>query len=363
MRATYESLAAAVQLAAFDPQAWLNATAEMAAFCGGRVGNIIAADGQGRIVLNPISGVSRDFLDELGDRSGQTEHNPRVRAALSRPLMTPYTDDEILSKGQRERHEIYDVFDRGDTGFASSVLLYRQPGFLAGVAVGSPHQGRDGCPHHHERLNQCAVLIRDAIRFRIILEDRSLESLTNGLEAMQLGAFLCRDDGFVLRATAEGEALLWPGDRLKLRDGRLTAAAARQDADLQTALVQALRDSGRACRTLIVTDKEGERPMTLDIARLPTDPFTLGFSPKLMVVARARPERTVTGAEALRRTYGLTAAETEVAASLAAGEAPEDIARQRQVSLDTVRAQVRSIYSKTGVTRATKLVRLLEGLS
>ncbi|MBW3560061.1 MAG: helix-turn-helix transcriptional regulator [Proteobacteria bacterium] len=363
MQASYEDVVKAVQMAAFDSAAWLEATERVTAFCGARVGNLIAGDERGRLTLNTLSNVSQDFVVELGQRAGDPADNPRVRAALTRPLLDPYTDDEILSPGQRERHDLYEVFDRGDTGFASALVLYRQPGFLAGIAIGSPHHGRDGCPHDHERLRRCGILIRDAMRIQIALEQRGLEAMATGLDALKLGAFLCRNDGHVLRTTLEGEALLRRADRLCLREGRLSAAASGYEAQLQSAIRAAVVDQSRVCQTLIITDVDGADAMTIDVSRLPTDAYALAFSPAVLVTARAIGGRTSSGAAAARKAYGLTAAETDVAAALAAGQAPEDIAAARGVSLETIRAQIRSIYGKTGVTRVSKLVRLVEGLA
>jgi DNA-binding CsgD family transcriptional regulator len=54
--------------------------------------------------------------------------------------------------------------------------------------------------------------------------------------------------------------------------------------------------------------------------------------------------------------FGFTAAEADVAASLAAGETIDTIANRRGVSRETVRAQVKSIFGKTGVQSQSQLI-------
>jgi len=44
------------------------------------------------------------------------------------------------------------------------------------------------------------------------------------------------------------------------------------------------------------------------------------------------------------------------------GARPEDVARRRNVSPETVRSQVRSVYAKLDVTRQAELVRVLAAL-
>ncbi|GIL03281.1 MAG: helix-turn-helix transcriptional regulator [Alphaproteobacteria bacterium] len=64
-----------------------------------------------------------------------------------------------------------------------------------------------------------------------------------------------------------------------------------------------------------------------------------------------------------RTTYDLTDAEATVAVLLAGGCKPEDIARKRSVSLETVRTQIKSVKHKTNVRDLPHLVRLMCGYS
>lgn len=60
--------------------------------------------------------------------------------------------------------------------------------------------------------------------------------------------------------------------------------------------------------------------------------------------------------ERLRRLFGLSEAEAQVAVQLACGASLENIAAARGVSVDTVRAQVRSVFHKTGLHRQGELI-------
>lgn len=57
--------------------------------------------------------------------------------------------------------------------------------------------------------------------------------------------------------------------------------------------------------------------------------------------------------------YALTPAETELVRGLLTGASPEEVAQQRSVALPTVKAQLRSVFAKTGVRRQSDLMRLL----
>ena len=62
--------------------------------------------------------------------------------------------------------------------------------------------------------------------------------------------------------------------------------------------------------------------------------------------------------EVLRMLYGLTPAECRVALLLGDGHAPRKIANMLGVTDNTVRSQLKSIFSKTGVRRQGELIRL-----
>lgn len=81
-----------------------------------------------------------------------------------------------------------------------------------------------------------------------------------------------------------------------------------------------------------------------------------------MRLAEALPARPRPDAQSLvprvRALYGLTQAEARVMAALALGETVDRIALAHGVRTSTVRAQVRSLFEKTGVNRQSDLVRL-----
>jgi DNA-binding CsgD family transcriptional regulator len=60
----------------------------------------------------------------------------------------------------------------------------------------------------------------------------------------------------------------------------------------------------------------------------------------------------------VRRLYHLTETEARVMVGLASGATVDDIATRHGVRASTVRAQVRSLFDKTGVNRQSDLVRL-----
>lgn len=72
------------------------------------------------------------------------------------------------------------------------------------------------------------------------------------------------------------------------------------------------------------------------------------------VESKWRPNR-----ELLQQRFDLTAAEVRVVLLLFDGHSRKDIAALLKVSMNTLKSQLKSIFSKTGVSRQSELIRLL----
>ncbi|NUB03245.1 hypothetical protein GBZ48_28890 [Azospirillum melinis] len=57
--------------------------------------------------------------------------------------------------------------------------------------------------------------------------------------------------------------------------------------------------------------------------------------------------------------FGLTAVEAGLVADLLADLTPADIGEHRGVAISTVRSQLRSVFAKTGTTRQSELMNLV----
>ena len=100
------------------------------------------------------------------------------------------------------------------------------------------------------------------------------------------------------------------------------------------------------------------------VAPLPTrlHPATVLASALVLVLITDPVDGPVLAEPALQQLFALTAAEAGVALALAAGHSAEEIAGEREVSLPTVRKQIRQILEKTDARHLRDLLRLLTGL-
>lgn len=95
--------------------------------------------------------------------------------------------------------------------------------------------------------------------------------------------------------------------------------------------------------------------------RLPMT-FLLGRDEPVILVTLTGPIATRDANLLLRRSFGLTTAEADVALALFEGLSPTEIAERREVSPLTVRSQVKTVLAKTEAARQSDLVRKLSDL-
>lgn len=170
------------------------------------------------------------------------------------------------------------------------------------------------------------------------------------LNALQWPVYAVAGDARLLLANRLGERQLAVGTPFGIRNGRLHC----QDLDARGCLMRALdgavRRRGSAFR--VVTGAS-----TWWVRALP-----LAAQPGTVLLYAAPGNASPPSAEVLQAMLGFSGAEAEVACLLLQGRNVKQIATTRNVSVWTVRAQVREILQKAGVRRQMQLAQLLLAL-
>lgn len=349
---------------------WYSALEGLAAATGSRIGELISVGSNATVPINIMTNIDpaaqQAFVDCGG---GDPRINPRVNAGMNAPVLKVLAECDFMSPDEHERHPHYLEFAHPwDIPFICLTTLARNEDMLIGLAVGRSQSEGHISREQRAVFTSIAPHVRAAVRMQMALENEGAALLTGAMEAMSTPAFVCDRTGRVQAMTPSAEAMVANGRKLQLQSGKLSAGLAADSASLKNAIDLAAgespRLSARLPRTVIV--RSGERdasPLVLDVIALPARALEFCFAPRVLVVVHG----SQGGADARRRTvlksvYGLTAAETEVALQLAQGSATEAIAANRVVAVDTVRAQIKSILAKLGLSRQIELVARLNQL-
>jgi DNA-binding CsgD family transcriptional regulator len=169
------------------------------------------------------------------------------------------------------------------------------------------------------------------------------------LDSLALAMLTVDPQGRLLSYNAAAEAVLRRGNGLVVRRGALTGAtkaAAGRVADA-IARATAAKPSGTWFR---VERGPDESPYLVTVLPQP------GSRSSALAIVRDPDAGSGASAERLRTLFDLTAAEAAVAFELAAGRSLDEIAQLRGASLETVRAQVKAVAAKMGVSRQAEIV-------
>lgn len=194
------------------------------------------------------------------------------------------------------------------------------------------------------------------------------------INRMLLGIVGFTQNGQILEMNQEAKRILGEKDGIRLSGNTLTADSVQEGRELQRMLKQAFAEHPSSetsdaeteegpgvVQALSITRPSGRAKLGVLIRAIPLGPWSESRQRQGTVVFLRDPESS--GAqpsqELVRRLFGLTRMEAQLALLLTEGLTLDEAAEQMNVRRNTARTHLRSIFSKTGVTRQTMLVRLL----
>ena len=192
--------------------------------------------------------------------------------------------------------------------------------------------------------------------------ERSLYS--SALDRLSVGVVIIDMAGKIVSCSVKAEEALVSRNGLQMQAGKLRATEAKDDRELQSAIRSAIQKAtgGESddMRGLALTKSSGHRNLGIIIQPVPgRRAGGVVTAPTVAIYFRDPDESADVANDVVRQLFDLTPAEAAVARRLASGLSLEDAASSLEISRNTARAHLRSIFSKSGITRQTELVRLM----
>ena len=181
---------------------------------------------------------------------------------------------------------------------------------------------------------------------------------------LSVASIILDEQGRMLTTNAVGRALLDQGEGLSLRDGHLHIEGRNINKELQEALTSIIREQlhgeTSVVRALRVPRPGGRSDLGLVVRPVPASQWSEGqVSPSAAVFISDPDLQESTSRPILGALFELTPAEANLATLLARGLSLAQVSVAQNVSQHTARAQLKSIFAKTGVSRQAELVRLV----
>lgn len=350
--ARISELAGLFSRAPFDDDGWDRALKALASHTGSARAQLLALADR-HAAFNWITDSNPDDLAEFSDIGGyRPEVNYRV-AATRAPFELSWEVHYAAARAVSTHEAYLDYVRRHDAEFGVQMVLSQRPGVLFGLAA--LHGDNEGPTTEVQRevFRRIGPSVLEAIRLQDTIEHQGAALLSGSLESMSTAAILLDAVGKVCGMTSAAQALLGPGT-LQVRAGVLRA----RRPDIEQALQRRIGDAlaGSAGGPADIWLRNGDGLLLLDIRTLPRQDWSFGYAPRVIVTLRTPLTIDRRAAARLAEAMGLTLAEAEVVALLAQGHSRQVVARLRGVSVQTVVAQLRTIFQKCGVNREAELV-------
>ena len=189
---------------------------------------------------------------------------------------------------------------------------------------------------------------------------RALSAAQQALQYLAVGVVLTDAEGHVLEANALAAEILDRKDGLQIRDGRLTATRAFEATKLAASIAGQPQAGTSDDGHVLIGRQGGARPHAVTVARL--DGGEGARSERIAMVLIVNPDWQTPSERSVAAFFGLSPAESRLAAALMKGRKLAEIARDSGVEVTTLRTQLSSILRKVGVERQVDLVRVLSSI-
>lgn len=183
------------------------------------------------------------------------------------------------------------------------------------------------------------------------------------LDGIAAGVVLFTSDERAVYANRAAETIFHENDGLVLKAGALAAKNPSVNASLQMAIRNAARMEIQESETgaLLVERKSMRRAYQILVlpVRRQFQRFAGVGSPAVLVLITDPERESFAGPQVMRKLYGLTPKEAQLAEKLSTGMSPEEAARELKIEYETARTHLKHIYSKMGISRQSELAALV----
>lgn len=359
---TLSNLLGLVYQAGMEPERWSDALLGISDALGSSVASLLVRSLDEKALpfgaLDPRAPLPV-FAEYVADYVNMDE---LAAAARARPAGRVVTEQTAIARETLARSACYnDFYLRHDLGRFIGTNAINDESCAASLIVFRSQHSAPFTDEDEELMQLLVPHIAGALRIHNALSEarRSLTITTAALSHLITGVALLDVRGRVLWMNPSAEEIIAARDGLFIRRGELSTAHSSTSIALRRAIAAATSlDLLSGHSSDLVVDRPSTKP-----------PYVLFVSPAggtavedqlrpAAILFITDPARSSHGVQDhLRALYGLSPAEAALAASLCEGKAPQMIAEERGVTIETVRGQIKQILLKTDTHRQVELVR------
>ena len=236
------------------------------------------------------------------------------------------------------------------SGFEARLRLTREPG---GEVFGKEERQRVEAllPHLRQTLELHQKLATSRSEHSVLID---------AVEQFSVGTILLDHNLDVIRLNEVAAAILAEADGIRLAGRNLVLDGAKQNQELRAlAKAAAAAPDGRR-GVMSIARPSGRRELALVVRPVALPDFMhTGIAPAVALFLTDPSRQRMVRPDVVRQMFSFTPTEAAIAAALANGLSVADTATMLSIARNTVRAHLRSIFSKLGLNRQSQLVHLI----
>ncbi len=360
--------------AALSPARWRGVLDELREALNGAAFPIYTIDSETKDVVQQWDcGLPQRFIDEY--RAHYSKLSERNDLLLRNPGLSVIYDRMFFSEVEMDHSEMYRWRAGFDFRYFIGGQLVRTESTLSMAAVQrSRRQGHasqleiEAFAAFRPPLGRALHLGRALrIQDRLAALEQESSSAWTMIEDASFGIVVLTGDRRIWRCNREAERIMAEGGEIDGQGGKLVVRRPIDNAALQRLIDSAIetahgrgRDGGGS---MALAKRAGPRPYAVLVAPVPERAAPLALAGPAAVVFLTDPDHAPeTPVQLLRRVYGLTRKEAQLALALAGGANLADAAERLRIAKGTARRHLAAIFARTGIHRQAELVRLILSL-
>jgi len=322
------------------------------------------------LVLRPPSNTSPGLMitssavDTTVGTGAYAQHFYAIDPFINLPNAQVTTVQELIGEAVWMESEIYRFFNKPyDVLQILGVDIRPEQGVECRLRVCRPHGGDRFSDADKALCQRIVPHLQRAVRIHANLNTSESERrlYAGTVDRLLIGSIVLDDTGRVLTTNGMADEILSEKDSLIVSNGLLTVNSAQENRKLQALIRQAvsLRDSVEPGIPigLSVPRQGGRAKLGLLVRPIAAQKWSQRpHQPAVAVFIRDPDQKALASTDLLRNMFDFTRAEASLVLLLTQGLSLDEAAQELDIRRNTARAHLRSVFSKTGVTRQAALV-------
>lgn len=352
-----QRLTAALTAAAIDPSRWADAL-ETAAACTRSYGAILFPILGNLPIVSSSRSMEKSF--EIYVNDGWIERDERYLGVKKFLRKGVATDDDCMPAEARKRSAYYQDFLAACNLRDFAAVRIGRGDLVWNVSLQrTPEQGPFSADEL-EWLRKLTESLDSVVQISAALGMARADAALDAFDFSQRAALLLDRMGSVVRVNAAAERLI--GEDFQISGGHVRSSNPHANERLNHAIRVLLWSHKAATISPVIVPKTSGGKLVIYPMRLPglTSSPLSAFHAILVISDTDMTNSAAT--TTLQMVFDLTASEAHLAVAMANGKDLETVATERQISKETVRNQLKSVFLKTGTNRQAQLAVMLSSL-